>query len=521
MIREILKEGDISGAHLKLEEFFDFIQGIQKDHDLLSIRKNNLEESKHQGTSKEEDMKIEKNKLNLAMLNCCHEIENALPDYFPEIHFDFSSESLIDQLRLKSRGKYMDIVELFNGASAVFFEAKEVGTGRQVVLRVFKEVNYHNENPNNVEDDRVKRALNIKHRNIIKILYADLDKYPRYVALEYINGMSLDHLIGKISFSLKRTVSIIRQLCEALYHLHTNEVVHKDIKPDKVLIDNELIPVISPFDIASSLKDNPTLNVNKLLYASPELLKGNITKLDYKSDQFALGLLFYEILAGKPLFCSISQGQIERNVRGIFENRLKFFTNKKFRNECFAELGIPKRLKSIIAKMVSENPEERYNNLREVKIDLDKVKIEVEEHIEIATSSYERCNIREPNFTEYFYKILFSKSDYYQDVSKYFDSKDISEWKKIQRYKMLRIAIDSLIQCESEPEKFQQIFKLGAHAGLENYLYKSFIEAILRCIREKDPLWDHRDKVSETIHDAWDQIMEASFRIIDKYNRAI
>ncbi|MCB0634309.1 MAG: protein kinase, partial [Lewinella sp.] len=489
MIRKALQHGDIEEAQDMLHEFFRFIEDSKNELLIQTGRVNRLKKEDAFAILSQEEKTREENKISIATLYCCHEIEKQLINYFPTVNFKVSSESLADQLVFNLMDKYEQITEMNRGGSAVFFKGKEVYTGRNIIIRVYRDL-HMGDGSGKISDPRLARALNLKHRNVIKVLGSDLKNYPRHLVLEYIDGISLDHLIGHLPFTLHRSHKIITQLCQALYHLHINGIIHRNIKPDKVLIDNELEPVISPFEILSSSQNHEpnSANSQNLLYAAPELLTGALETPDYKSDQFAMGLLAYELIAGRPLFCDTGKGESRSNIQAIFEKRQRFLQVKSYRKAALAGLNVPRKMEQIIARMLSEKPEDRYESMKEVLADLALVHIPADAVTEVAMSSYERCCIANPHFTQSFYEHLFDKSPDKHEITPFFEKQKPSEVVN-RREKMLRVAIELLIRARKEPEKLVSVLHLQSHGGVPARLYQSFIESLLDTVADNDYLW--------------------------------
>ncbi len=517
MIRKALQNGDLESAHQKLNEFFTGMENIRNELLSQTARIKRLQKEDAMEVISYEQKVLEENKISLATLFCCHEIEEQLVQYFPTVKFKVTSESLSDQLMVKLRDQYEELMEMNRGGSAVFFKGRETYTGRQVVIRVYRDLNLEQQDAGKINDPRLERALNLKHRNVIKVLGSDLKNYPKHLVLEYIDGISLDHLIGEVPFTLYRAYRIICQISQALYHLHINGIIHGNIKPDKVLIDNELEPVISPFEIVSSTQSGSANSASSqnLLYSAPELLKGKLEKPDYKSDQFGIGLLAYELIAGTPLFCNCYRGESEHNIQTVFENRLRFFQLKTHRKALLSDLQVPKKLEQIIGKLLSENPEDRYDSMKEVLEDLNDVKIPVEEALETAMASYERCCIANPHFTADFYKKLFESTLHKEEILPFFQINETAK-DRTRREKMLRIAIELLIRGEKEKEKLREILKIDAHKKVAPHLYQVFINTILETVAENDYLWQRLSEAGRPnpIEYAWEAVKQKGMEIL-------
>lgn len=513
MIRKLIKKGQTQKANEKLAEFIHSVKEIENECLQLINRNSSLKKKEQSGTIDPADQDTVANQLTMATLYYCQELEKKVLEYFPSLNYSMATVSLEEQLGLKLIGKYHKIQKVIDGSSMAFFRAHQTNTDRRVMLRISKKQSYDSSIESEEEKARLKKVFGIKHRNIIKVLNADLESYPRFLVLEHINGVSLDHLVHRAPFSQQRALSIFQQLAEAVYYLHINQIVHKNIKPDKVLIDNELVPVISPFDIVSSNQEQkPAFTLEQLLYTAPEILKNEIKEVNYQSDQFSLGLLMYEILAGRPLFGSEDE-ELNINAHVIIQNRLRFFEVEKHKKRLLNQLKVPRSLKLIVTKMLSERPEDRYPSMREVILDLGKVNIYTDPQVDLALASYERCCIANPDFMGQFYDRLFNHSDFKDPIKNHFAHQKAPLINN-KRFKMLRVAIDLIIHCQREPEKLKSILHLGIHQNVELSWYKSFIRTIIEQVKTSDPLWTNDANAIQT---AWDEIEAAAGEIIGAY----
>lgn len=512
MIRKLIKKGNTQKANEKLFEFINSIKEIEDECVQLINRTNSLKQKEQRGTIENADQETAANQLTMATLYYCQELEKKILEYFPTLNYSMATVSLEEQLGLKLMGKYHKIQRVIDGSSMAFFRANQTNTDRRVMLRVSKKQSYDDSSQATEEKDKLKKVFGIKHRNIIKVLNADLETYPRFLVLEHINGVSLDHLVSRTPFSSQRSLSIFRQLAEAVYYLHINQIVHKNIKPDKVLIDNELVPVISPFDIVSSGKQKPAFTLEQLLYTAPEILKNEVGEGNYQSDQFSLGLLMYEILAGRPLFGS-EDSELNINAHVIIENRLRFFQVETHKKRLLNQLTAPRSLKLIITKMLSELPKDRYSSMREVILALDKVRLPSDPQVDLALASYERCCIANPDFVEHFYDNLFNHSEFKTPIKHHFEKQE-APLVNNKRFKMLRVAMDLIIHCQKEPANLASILNLGIHHKVEANWYKSFIKAMIGTVQANDPLWTDDETA---IQAAWDEIEAAAGKIIEEY----
>src|SRR5439155_5911971 len=150
-------------------------------------------------------------------------------------------------------------------------------------------------------------ASKISHKNILRIHDLGDVEGIKFISMAYIEGEDLhQHLKREGRLPVDRSIAIARQLCEALEAAHAAGVMHRDLKPQNVLIDREGTAYVSDFGLAKSLKAGVAgiTHVGELLgtpgYMSPEQVEGG--SVDHRSDLYALGVILYEMVTGEVPF---------------------------------------------------------------------------------------------------------------------------------------------------------------------------------------------------------------------------
>lgn len=265
----------------------------------------------------------------------------------------------------KMLGNRYEILEkIGEGGMARVYKAKCHLLNRIVAIKVLR--------PEFAADEefvrRFKResqaAASLSHPNIVSIYDVGQDGDIYYIVMEYVNGSTLKKLIKENGgpLDLKRSIDIAKQVCKALDHAHKNHIVHRDIKPQNILVTDDNIVKVTDFGIARAVNGSTiTYNGDVLgtaYYFSPEQARGNIT--DEKTDIYSLGIVMYEMLTGKVPFegespISIALKHIQEDI--IPPSKL----NEK----------IPKELDQIVLKATEKDINYRYKNVDELLKDLD------------------------------------------------------------------------------------------------------------------------------------------------------
>jgi tetratricopeptide (TPR) repeat protein len=206
-------------------------------------------------------------------------------------------------------------------------------------------------------------ASRVSHKNILRIHDLGDVEGIKFISMAFIQGEDLHSLLKKAGrLSVEAATAIVRQLCEALEAAHREGVVHRDLKPQNVLIDGERNAYISDFGLAKSLEAGAAnlTQAGQILgtprYMSPEQVQGGL--LDHRSDLYALGLIFYEMVTGGSPFTSDS-------IVSLYERVKQTPKNPKLLNP---ELG--DHVIQIILRCLERDPAQRYQSAREILDDL-------------------------------------------------------------------------------------------------------------------------------------------------------
>lgn len=182
-----------------------------------------------------------------------------------------------------------------------------------------------------LEESKLTSLTN--HPNIVKLYGQGSWEGGLYIAMEWIRGVSLRQFLTKQSFSLKRSLEIILQICYALKHLHENHIIHRDLKPENILITEEGNIKVIDFGIAQLSEDTPLLFSSKVLgtpnYMSPEQKK-NPNEASYTSDVYSLGVLAYELILGKLSFGVIQTSLLPPKLRKIINKALAVSASQRY-----------------------------------------------------------------------------------------------------------------------------------------------------------------------------------------------
>jgi serine/threonine protein kinase len=251
-------------------------------------------------------------------------------------------------------GKYEIIAEIGRGAMGAVYKARDPLIDRLVAL---KTITGGSSAQNNLLDrfyQEARSAGALQHPNIVTIYELGHEKNTPFIAMEYLEGESLDRIIEQhpvLPLSVK--LGYIVRVCDALAYAHQHNVVHRDVKPANIMVTKEGVVKVVDFGIAR-LTDmsmtQPNMMIGSRAYMSPQLYKGE--RADARSDIWAVGVSLYELLAYKRPFTGDSEAELMFHI--IYEKPEELMGLSP---ECTEELA------AIVGKMLEKKSEDRYQSM--------------------------------------------------------------------------------------------------------------------------------------------------------------
>lgn len=205
-------------------------------------------------------------------------------------------------------------------------------------------------------------ASSLSHPNIVEMYDVGEDDGQYYIVMEYVEGKTLKSLIKRRgALTLPEVIDIMLQLTSAVACAHDSYIIHRDIKPQNVLIKEDGTVKITDFGIAMALNSNELTQTNSVMgsvhYLPPEQANGSGATI--KSDIYSLGILMFELLTGNLPFKG--ENAVEIAIKQMRE---------KIPSVCEINPHIPQSVENIILKACAKNPKNRYDNVLEMHDDI-------------------------------------------------------------------------------------------------------------------------------------------------------
>ena len=295
---------------------------------------------------------------------------------------DHAKVTLTDRIQWDTLAEvpgYQIIGEIARGGQGVVYEAIQESTKRQVALKVLSRSKRDTSRPNQQArhnqfsrfEREVDLAAQLDHPNIVTVYDSGETRDGRpYLAMAYIEGQTFDRHIAQHNSSINDIVYDTIALLSGLQHAHQRGVIHRDIKPGNVIVDQSKTPHIVDFGLAKSL--NETIETTSemktieghflgtLVFASPEQVAGRNSEIDSRTDLYSLGMLLYFVLCGRlPWPTDVPLPMLMNTIQ--FSRPLP---PSEFRADIDHDLEL------IILKAVATSPEQRYQSAGEFAADL-------------------------------------------------------------------------------------------------------------------------------------------------------
>lgn len=269
-------------------------------------------------------------------------------------------------------GRYEIIEKIGSGGMSIVYKAKCNKLERFVAVKVLRDEFCSDEEFVRRFKVEAQSAASLSHHNIVNIYDVGSDRKIYYIVMELLEGDTLkEHIKQNAPLSDNETIKIAASIASALEHAHENHIIHRDIKPQNIIITKDGIAKVADFGIARVSTDNTIVVPNNasgsVHYISPEQARGGFS--DEKSDLYSLGITMYEMVTGTLPY------QAESPVSVALQHIHEELPKPSEKNE-----DIGKCLESIIIKATLKKADFRYASAGELMNDLKRAGLEPEEN---------------------------------------------------------------------------------------------------------------------------------------------
>ncbi len=299
-------------------------------------------------------------------------------------------------------GRYEILSQLGAGGMGEVYLAKDIELGRKVALKILPAEVAGDPNRMRRFAQEARAASSLNHQNILIIHEVGQSGSTHFIATEFIDGQTLRERLKQDCLSLNETLDVAIQIASALAAAHGTRIVHRDIKPENVMIRRDGFVKVLDFGLAKQAVDQSSVVdadastqiqfktaegtvVGTASYMSPEQARG--LEVDERTDIFSLGVVIYEMIAGRLPFNGATAAEILASILGEKEPApLARYSS-----------DAPPELERIVFKALQKNSDRRYQTIKDFLIDLTSLKREVEFARRLSQSTPPTAAITEPS----------------------------------------------------------------------------------------------------------------------------
>ena len=276
-------------------------------------------------------------------------------------------------------GHYRIAGNIGSGGMGVIYEAEDLKLGRRVALKFLPEELAQDRQALRRFHREARSASALNHPNICTVYEIGEEAGRVFLAMELVKGKTLRHLLREGPLAARKTIEIATQVAEGLAHAHEAGIAHRDLKPDNLMVSDDGFVKILDFGLAkvapqvaggteadTTWQTSAGMIFGTVGYMSPEQAAGQ--ELDFRSDQFSLGVVLYEMVTGKKAFARRTAA--ETMVAILREEAEPIGVHQS---------DAPAQLGWVIERCLAKEPEKRYGSTRELARELAAIRDRVSE----------------------------------------------------------------------------------------------------------------------------------------------
>ncbi len=262
--------------------------------------------------------------------------------------------------------RYELLEKIGEGGMSEVFKARDNKLNRFVAVKILKKELCDNHDIVEKFKGEATAVAALSDNNIVNILDVGTQDEINYIVMEYVKGKTLKDIIKQVGkMNYETAISVAIQIAKALDCAHRNNIIHRDVKPQNILVTEDGVMKVTDFGIAKSSNSETITNTSTIMgsahYLSPEQAKGNF--IDCRTDLYSLGVVLYEMVTGNLPF------QADTAVTIALKHLQEEVVPPKSVNS-----KIPESLNQLILKSMEKDPIKRYQNAKEMISDLQRIK---------------------------------------------------------------------------------------------------------------------------------------------------
>jgi serine/threonine protein kinase len=264
-------------------------------------------------------------------------------------------------------GRYRVLRRIGEGAMAEVFLARDERIGREVALKVLRQALATSEALVQRFEREARLMAGTTHPNVVAIFEVGRCEAVPYIAMEYVRGRTLREALEEGTVTVPRATEIAAQIADALTDVHRGGIVHRDLKPENVMLGDDGFVKIIDFGLSKSLAPQwgtasvddhsgltlPGTILGTVAYMSPEQARGR--NVDFRSDQFSLGSVLYEMITGIAAF---QKDTLPKTLTAVFEGEPEPLSR--------LEPSTPGNIAAIVDRCLSKDPAERFPSMKDL-----------------------------------------------------------------------------------------------------------------------------------------------------------
>lgn len=257
-------------------------------------------------------------------------------------------------------GKYQILGVIGRGSMGIVYKGMDPRIKKLVAIKTM--------NQKNISDSLMEKRFyregsilgQLHHKNIVDVYNVGEDKGISYIAMEYLEGQTLDEYVkDHQALSLRSVLNIIKQTCEGVHMAHTKEIIHRDLKPANIfLLGDDHVKVLD-FGVAHFKNSKLTTSgmvIGTINYIAPEQITG--LKIDHRADIFSIGVILYELVTGNNPFVGKNISQTMINIINREVEPIK---------------DVPQPLQDLVSKMLTKDRDKRIDSCEKIAEELETI----------------------------------------------------------------------------------------------------------------------------------------------------